>query len=688
MNKLSKPDEIKKIVVVFKTHLDVGFTDFSAVVKQRYMEDYLPRTIALSQRTSHYTKQYSSESKSMPPGHCGMSFAWTTGSWLIYEALEEYKGKQLKELESAILSGHIAWHGLPFTTHSELMDASLFRFGLSLSEKLDRRFGKKTIAAKMTDVPGHTRAIVPLLAEAGIKMLHIGVNPASTPPDVPDAFVWKHTEDADLTVVYDHGDYGGPTFIPGLSCGLVLAHTGDNLGPPSFDAIHTTLNQWSHDFPNAKVAAGRLDEFANELDRVKESLPVVTQEMGDTWIHGVGTDPGKVAQFRELQRLNSGWENLKPSVQTAKKLEAFRRRLMMIPEHTWGMDEKMNLTDYTHYDAPDLRRMRRSKECKRFESSWQEQRAYMQQAVDELRPGVLHKEAMTALHSLEPRYPETKGFEQVSPFSRVFTTPWLSIGFDGRTGGISHMKDIIRKRVWATQGNPFAAYTYETFSAEDYERFVSQYLRFTPATRGWAIKDFTKPNLEALNLKHQTAKPTLDALWHRTDRSGNTYFILQMSMPKALVKDFGAPEKLTTEIHIHAKQPVIDIVFQWFGKPACRLPEAAWLSFCPQISNSSGWSLRKMGAWISPLDVVKNGNRKLHAVEMIRYQTEADKLKIESLDAPLVAPGEPSLLDFNNRRPPLKKGMHFNLHNNIWGTNFPMWYEEDSRFRFRLDLDR
>jgi len=106
-------------------------------------------------------------------------------------------------MEDAISAGDIVWHALPFTTHSELYDADIFRFGLGLSE-LDRRFGRQTIASKMTDVPGHTRAIVPLLivgarhracpqygrgqcpaaTEAGVQFLHIGVNPASSPPDV------------------------------------------------------------------------------------------------------------------------------------------------------------------------------------------------------------------------------------------------------------------------------------------------------------------------------------------------------------------------------------------------------------------------------------------------------------------------------------------------------------------------
>jgi hypothetical protein len=54
------------------------------------------------------------------------------------------------------------------------------------------------------------------------------------------------------------------------------------------------------------------------------------------------------------------------------------------------------------------------------------------------------------------------------------------------------------------------------------------------------------------------------------------------------------------------------------------------------------------------------------------------------LDAPLVAPGKPSLLNFTNFLPAVKDGIHINLYNNIWGTNHPMWYDEDAKFRFSL----
>ena len=95
--------------------------------------------------------------------------------------------------------------------------------------------------------------------------------------------------------------------------------------------------------------------------------------------------------------------------------------------------------------------------------------------------------------------------------------------------------------------------------------------------------------------------------------------------------------------------------------------------------------MNKMGQEILPLDVVRDGNRHLHAVgDGIRYRDGEEELEIETYDAPLVAPGARSLLDFNNRQPPLRRGMHFLLYNNVWGTNFPMWYDDDARFEFVL----
>ncbi len=47
-----------------------------------------------------------------------------------------------------------------------------------------------------------------------------------------------------------------------------------------------------------------------------------------------------------------------------------------------------------------------------------------------------------------------------------------------------------------------------------------------------------------------------------------------------------------------------------------------------------------------------------------------------------------SRLVLDNQLPDLQAdGFHLNLYNNVWGTNFPMWYDEDALFRYRWCFD-
>ena len=663
--------DVREVIITYKTHLDVGYTNYAQAVLEQYLNTFIPQTIALC-------------SKLLKEGEETL-FVWTTGSWLIHRALETYKGRELKELEEAISAGVIAWHGLPFTTHSELMDPTLFRHGLGISRTLDKRFGKTTIAAKMTDVPGHTRAIVPLLADAGISMLHLGVNPASCSPDVPTAFLWQE-DISKVCVVYDHGDYGGTIVLPYMQTGLHVSHTGDNLGPPTIEAIRETVEGLKKKYPLANVRAGRLDDYAIELGKHSSSLPVITSEIGDSWIHGVGTDPGKVSRFKELQRISAQWDYHTNNEIINSKLNAFRDSLLMVPEHTWGMDEKTFLNDFVNYSPQELADMRTTESCKSFEASWKEQRQYIATAVERLNGTPFYLEAQIALNALVPTYPDTTGFQNISETESVFETRFFSLMFDSETGSIIHLINKTSGQTWSSSKNPIGSYFYEVFSEREYERFCSQYIRNWPDCLDWAKKDFAKPGIEALGISHSVFVPNLESLWMREESDGSTRFITVLRMPQDSFQSFGAPKVLTNEIIFSNDSPSIDFVFQWFDKQACRIPEASWLSFNPSSCGPKAWQMRKLGVFLSPLDVVENGNRNLHAVEEIVNKSSHGNLSLSSLDAPLMAPGRPALLNFNNDLPELESGIHFNLHNNVWGTNFPMWYEDNARFRFRLTL--
>ncbi|MFC1474837.1 hypothetical protein ACFLQK_02220, partial [bacterium] len=59
----------KKFHIVFKTHFDLGFTDFARVVERRYLDEFIPGAIELAERLRG-----------------GPGFVWTTGSWIVHRA--------------------------------------------------------------------------------------------------------------------------------------------------------------------------------------------------------------------------------------------------------------------------------------------------------------------------------------------------------------------------------------------------------------------------------------------------------------------------------------------------------------------------------------------------------------------------------------------------------------------------
>jgi hypothetical protein len=53
----------------------------------------------------------------------------------------------------------VTWHAKPFNELIEMMEGSLFTFGISLSHQLDAKYNQsRKIAASSKDVPGAPRA--------------------------------------------------------------------------------------------------------------------------------------------------------------------------------------------------------------------------------------------------------------------------------------------------------------------------------------------------------------------------------------------------------------------------------------------------------------------------------------------------------------------------------------------------
>jgi hypothetical protein len=453
---------------------------------------------------------------------------------------------------------------------------------------------------------------------------------------------------------------------------------GDNSGPHTIEEIKDSYRQLHTLYPGARVVPTNLSVIAGALEPVRPKLPVVTKEMGDTWIYGVGSDPGKVARYRELCRLRGEWlSSGKFKLGDAVDL-ALTRKLILAPEHNWGLSVGQYLKHPEVYSPKELANARTAlPEFKKMDAGWTEKRADMDRAVAVLPPD-LREEAEKRLAKLTPKPPGTHNLAPLAPGTEIQGTHFI-LSLDPATGAIQRLQDRKTGREWASAQHLLASFRYQTFSSLDFARFNHAY---NTMPMGY---DFSKPGLEKYPVQSRIWQPILKEAWAGEEAEGHRV-VAELRLPQAEAALAGLvswPERLTMEILLPADEPTVRITFQCFNKPANRLPEAMWLSFAPDAPDEEGWRLEKVNRPVSPHDVIADGGLHLHAVtRIVSYRDAQGSFTLETLDAPLVSPGQRGLLVFNNQLPEMHEGVHVNLYNNLWGTAFPQWYGDDMRFRF------
>lgn len=652
--------KIKKVHVVFKTHLDIGFTDMAQAVLDRYTKDYIPRAIDLAEQMNR--KEHK-------------EFIWTVGSYLIDYFLEHGTQEYCEKLKKAIKNGDICWHGLACTTSTELMDESLLHYNLSISDRLDAMFGKQTIAAKMTDVPGHTKSIIPFMCDHGKKYLHIGVNGASMLPQVPPAFVWKDGED-EILVQYSF-DYGTPCYVEGMDEILEFAHTRDNLGPQSVKDVQEEMKKIREKYPKAEVVASTIDGYARELLKFKNALPVLEEEIGDTWIYGVASDPVKVMRYRALLQLKDIWKVQGRFTWENPVFRGFLSNMMLITEHTWGLDYKTHLGDFTNWTKEELKKAREKDtegSYTKFGKSHEEQMDYIWKAVDAL-PEDLKKEAKEELRRLDVQrhagyHASSQGGQILYPYQQVMIKDWI-VAF-GSNGEMIHLQKDGKD--WLDKGK-FGRIIYTIYNAEDCIKEYYTYSREFKETRSWAEPDLSKPGLEFIEgLEHRDYVFGVKEI----RQCGNQVYIHLLG-DKTAVETFSCPAE---GVIVYTFDEEIGCSVSWQKKDAGRIPEALWLEAQFAVENRYRWQMKKIGRMVSPLNVVEGGGRRQHCVEAIHYSGADGSLEVCNLHAPLISIGGLRLYGDCRDLPDMSKGFAWCLFNNKWGTNYKMWCEDDCTFEF------
>ncbi|MBQ8209291.1 MAG: DUF5054 domain-containing protein [Clostridia bacterium] len=675
---------MKKVIVVSKTHLDLGFTDYAENIRKRYIEEFIPGAVNLAEQVNSDDNR---------------EFIWTTGSWILKEALADSDENRRGKLCESIKNGNIAAHAFPFTTHTELLDTDTLEYGLNIVDEIDKISGRKTVAAKMTDVPGHTKGLVRLLYNKGIKLLHIGVNGASALPEIPECFLWKNG-DAQVVVIYS-GGYGGAFESEFTEEILYLDHTVDNRGAPSPEKLKAHMDEIRSQYEGYTVVAGTLDDYAEIIWNVRHKLPVVEDEIGDTWIHGSATDPYKSASLRELIDLKAKWLADGSMIKNSDEYNGLSDALLCIAEHTCGVDSKMFFADYENYLKSDFINARKNDKVvmnnpmgdypqnmlvlerrksgvyyegsySAIEKSWAEQRLYIKKAVDALSSE--HRaEAELALSGLIPEEPVC--IQESEPYqgSISFGDWTLEINSFGGIGYLSHKGNDIISR------NDRPIVEYRSYSKKDYDFWHTHYSRDLDSVGDWAYGDFGRPLLCYAEGKYPEGRFYYSMKSSAVSKSDeNIKLVVNLECDAVLCEQLGAPRNIQITYTLCEKGLKMNLC--WFGKDANRLTEAIFMHLYP---NADELTFEKLGDRVNPVNVVSKGSRNLHAVKKALLTTENAQYSIINRHSPLISVGRGKILEFDNEfEDYATDGIAYVLYNNVWGTNFPLWYEDNASFDF------
>lgn len=710
----AKTEEAQNVHVVFMNHLDVGYASFVSNIINDYFHIYFPRAIRLG-------------AEAEPDA----GFIYTTHPWLVSLYLDcppnlvfndiEIKCPTPEEVISfteSIRRGHIVWHAGPMNMQIEFMNEAVLEVGLHISRKLDEQFSYTSTVLSQRDVPGLTAAAIPTFVKNGIKAVSVGVNPASAPPAVPKIFNWNDQ----IIGIWHPGGYpnnpgstlaqpGGISYkdcavAPGTGHALCFAFRTDNTGPPtSLEELNNAYQILREEFPGAKVFASTLDEFVANVN--PSVLPKVNGEIGDTWIQGIAADPRKSAEYRALARSLLQYMSEYKTTMDDPVIYNTSRYLIKLPEHTWGLP---GITDHTNWSNAMFKSARLGATYIANENSWKEQRQFIDLTLGATLGHPLHDIMVKNLEHLKPAPPDLSGYFEVKAGQQFkILNNSASISFDPTTGSVNYLSmnstsSTSSPTVYADSTHPIGLFTYHTYNETDFFYLKSQY--GNPGNPG-----YDKPGSDLADPLSQTWPAFLVSLYQ--SMTNPAMFAAKLTVADLDAHTFyGAPEEVWVTTEVTADGVDFDLVL--VNKTATRLPEATMFSFYPVPPSSqkqnNGWecSAVKVATGVlapeSSIDmkmVVMNGSQYQHAVEYVTLhspQESGETITLSSPDVPLVCP---ILLGDNGWTPtpfpaPLKPltdttliGIAFNIHNNIWNTNYPLYYpfiDEDRNFKAKFSM--
>ncbi|HEX5153174.1 MAG TPA: glycosyl hydrolase-related protein [Parafilimonas sp.] len=725
---------VKEIILVFKTHFDIGYTDFAEAVVQKYSSTMMENALAIVEKNKNLPSE--------------KQFVWTVSGWPMEQMVQHSDPALKPKIEQALKNGRFAVHALPFSMETESADPESLVRGMNISSSVSRKEGLPLPRdAKMSDVPSHSWILPTLLTNAGVNFLHIGCNPASQSPQVPVLFWWQGPDGSKLMTMYSEKYYGTSLLPPSdwpYKTWLALMQTNDNDGPPTPETVDKYLADIHKYAPNAKVRIGRLSDFYNAIIKESPQLPTVKGDMPDTWIHGFMSMPREVKDSRRVNsdllalesanKLYNLWTN--KGYDISKTLyEAYENNLLF-NEHTFGM-AMSHLENGTWSYGDEFKQQRAAGVYDAIEKSWKEKSdrvfaadkvvtSSLERQLKELAAEVKWKgsrifvynalpwqrDGLVTLHAGSESNPgnavkdiETGEVMPISNEKNVIQFVAKNIPASGYRNyvlvndsslssneiKVDEQANIIENKFYKIQLDPAKGAITSVIEKTTGRELVNQkseygfgqylYERFSKKD----AENYTDSYVKAMGKEWANAelgRPNLTEGPHVTEKGSSAKIMFTRSAVGASATMLFAPNQsiphdYSITISLVAKQPYIELVWNINAKPAEPWPEAGWISLPFNVDNPS-FKLGRLGGIVDPAtDFVKGSNVDYGFLNtgMAVIGKNGNGVGLSSPYAPGVSLDRPGLWKYSIDFVPQRPNVFVNLYNNLWSTNFTEWIE-------------
>lgn len=739
--------KVTDIVVVFKMHFDIGYTQWAEGVLQQYCGPMLRKTL-----------QSIDETSGLPENE---RFAWTVPSWPLKYMLENCEADLKPRLEKAIREQRIIPHALPITFETEASDLESLVRGLSYASEINRRYGLPfPREAKLTDVPSHSHVIPTLLRNAGVDILHIGCNPGSASPDVPTLFWWEGPDGSRL-LTFNWAEYYGSGIMPPENWDhktwLAMIHTHENTGAPSPEEVAALLASAKEKMPDARIRIGRLSDFYDLLMKENPQLPVIKGDMPDTWIHGYMSSPSETKLSKKLQRetfdaetFNTLLNSWSVPVDPVKKyIDKAVENMILYDEHTFGI--AISHGDQQTWSYDDEFRINKSLGYYDYaEASWDEKADRINSAERIIYP-IMNRQLKGLASSIS-----VEG-KRIVVYNSL---PWPRNGRVNFFAGI-YQKDFKIDRVRdASTGeiipvnndNNLISFDAGIMPANGYKTFIPVTGLSTTGKAGSCTADERKNIIEnsffrividsvSGALKSISDRKNGKELVDQTANEGFGQFIYELfgqdqlneynnayvkpgseswanqemgrpSVPykslrvfkgkcdKIIFRKMGNAVSATalcstgdpynqhymTTYTLYAGQPYLEVNWGIDGKKPTALPEAGWLSFPFAVKNPQ-YRLYRTGGIVDPQkDFISRSNKDYYFLNtsMTMFDNKGSGIVLNCPEAPGISIGSRGLYHFSGEKKLKGSEVYSNLFNTQWGTNFREWIEGSFSSKFYI----